>query len=151
MRLALALAVASTLMACSPASTDTAVTLDDTSWKLTEIQSMDDAQGTTAVPAGQQYTVTFAIEDNGEHRAAFQIDCNRGSSTWQASPSESGDSGSLTFGPIALTMMACPPGSIDQKVSAALGDVRSYLIQDGRLHLSLLADAGILTWEPAEQ
>jgi len=44
--------------------------------------------------------------------------------------------------------MACPPGSLNQRVSTALAGVRTYLIEEGRLHLSLLADSGILTWEP---
>jgi len=27
--------------------------------------------------------------------------------------------------------------------------VRAYLLRNGRLHLSLMADGGILVWEPA--
>ena len=111
---------------------------------------MDDAQGTTAVPADQRYTVDFGVRDGESGPAAFQIDCNRGSSTWQMSTDDSGISGRLTFGPIAVTEMACPPGSLDQRVSRALTAVRGYLLQDGRLHLSLFADSGILTWEPVD-
>ena len=58
-------------------------------------------------------------------------------------------SGTLTFGPIAVTRMMCPQPSLDQRVSTALSYVRTYLIKDGQLHMSLMADAGILTWEPA--
>ena len=58
-------------------------------------------------------------------------------------------SGTLTFGPIAITLMMCPQPSLDHRVSTALTYVRGYLIKDGQLHMSLLADAGILTWEPA--
>lgn len=147
MRLALTAAVFATLMGCSAAPADAESPLEGISWRLTEIQSMDDSQGTTAVPDGQQYTVTFDGHADGEGRASFQIDCNRGSSSWQATPGDSDASGQLTFGPIATTEMACPPGSLDQRVSTALAGVRSYLIEGGRLHLSLLADAGILTWE----
>ncbi len=103
---------------------------------------MDDAQGTTTVPDPSKFTVEFA-EDG---RALFQIDCNRGNGSYTAEPSEDGDSGSLTFGPIATTMMMCPQPSLDQQVSMSLADVRSYLFRDNKLHLSKFADSGILSW-----
>jgi len=122
-------------------------TLDGTSWQLITLESMDDRQGTTTVPDPGKYTVTFGTDG----RAAFQIDCNRGSASWQAKPSATEASGELTFGPIAVTRMACLPPSIDQQVSTWLTYVRGYLIKNGRLHLSLYADGGILTWEPLHQ
>ena len=150
MKAAIAAATAAVLTGCSAPTAEAATSLDGTTWRLTEIQSMDDAQGTTTVPAEQLYTVDFGVRDGESGRAAFQIDCNRGSSSWQASADDSADSGQLDFGPIAVTEMACPPGSLDQRVSRALTAVRSYLLQDGRLHLSLFADSGILTWEPTD-
>jgi heat shock protein HslJ len=117
--------------------------LDGTSWRLVSIESMDDAQGTTTVDDPTKYMVTF----RGDGSAAFRIDCNRGSGSYRTTAS-SADSGSLTFGPIATTRMACPQPSLEQQVATALGYVRGYRIVDGRLHLSLLADGGILTWEP---
>lgn len=150
MKAAIAAATAAVLTGCSAPTAEAATSLDGTTWKLTEIQSMDDAQGTTTVPAEQLYTVDFGVRDGESGRAAFQIDCNRGSSSWQASADDSADSGQLDFGPIAVTEMACPPGSLDQRVSRALTAVRSYVLQDGRLHLSLFADSGILTWEPSD-
>ena len=97
----------------------------------------------TRITDPTKYTVTFG--DDGQ--AAFQIDCNRGSGTFQTAAAAD-DSGSLTFGPIALTRMFCPQPSDDTKVAAALGYVRSYLLSNGQLHLSLLADSGIMHWEP---
>lgn len=120
-------------------------TLAGTTWELVQIQSMDDNQGSTPVPEPGRYTVAFG-EDG---RAAFRIDCNRGNGSWQAEPSEDGDSGNLTFGPIATTAMMCPPPTIDQQVAQALPHVRGYLLKDGQLHLSLFADGGILSWRPA--
>jgi heat shock protein HslJ len=149
-RAALAAATVALLTGCSAPAAEAATSLDGTAWRLTEIQSMDDAQGTTAVPADQRYTVDFGVREGESGPAAFQIDCNRGSSTWQMSIDDSGTSGRLTFGPIAVTEMACPPGSLDQRVSRALTAVRGYLLQNGRLHLSLFADSGILTWEPVD-
>lgn len=104
---------------------------------------MTTEQPTTTIGDPATYTVTFG--DDGQ--AAFQIDCNRGSGTFE-SIAAADDSGSITFGPIALTRMLCPQPSADTKVTAALGNVRSYLLSNGQLHLSLLADSGIMHWEP---
>lgn len=119
--------------------------LAGTSWQLLSIESMaPDEQPSTAIDDPGKYTVTFA-EDGS---AAFQVDCNRGTASWQAEPAAS-DSGGLTFGPVALTRMFCPQPSFDTQVAAALGRVRSYLLSDGQLHLSLEADSGIMHWRPA--
>jgi heat shock protein HslJ len=124
----------------SAAATDPIV---GTTWQLLEIESMTSEQPGTRITDPTKYTVTFG--DDGQ--AAFQIDCNRGSGTFQTAAAAD-DSGSLTFGPIALTRMFCPQPSDDTKVAAALGYVRSYLLSNGQLHLSLLADSGIMHWEP---
>jgi heat shock protein HslJ len=123
---------------------DSPTTLAGTQWRLVEIQSMDDAQGTTKTPDPGKFTVDFGADG----RAAFQIDCNRGNGSWEATPSGEDASGTLIFGPIATTKMMCPQPSLDQSVAKALSNVRSYLIKDRQLHLPLLADGGILTWEP---
>lgn len=117
--------------------------LTGTSWQLMSIESMAPAeQPSTTIDEPGLYRVTFG--DDG--RATFQMHCNRGSSTWQAEAAAP-DSGSLTFGELALTRMFCPQPSADTKVAAALGQVRSYLLSDGKLHMSLQADGGIMHWE----
>ena len=123
--------------------------LDGTSWQLVSIQSMDDAQGTTSVPDPSKFTVTFGGPGDQKGRATLQLDCNRGNGSYEAKAADDGTSGSLTFGPIATTRMACSPPSLDQQVGTALSNVRSYLFADGKLHMSLLADGGILSWKPA--
>jgi heat shock protein HslJ len=119
------------------------VPLIGTTWQLLSIESMSDEQPSTTIEAPAEYTVTFG--DDG--KAGFRVDCNRGNSTW-TSEAGSADSGSLSFGPIALTKMMCPQPSNDAQVAAALDRVRSYLLSDGKLHLSLEADSGIMHWEP---
>jgi heat shock protein HslJ len=131
---------AGTLAGCSSAPEP--LRLEGTSWQLTAIQSMDDAQGTTPVPEPGTFTVKFG-EDG---RASFQFDCNSGSGSFEARPSGDGTSGSLTFGPVATTLMACEAPSLDQHVGAALPNVRGYVLKDGQLHMSLFADGGILSW-----
>lgn len=120
--------------------------LTGTTWRLLSIESMAPAeQPSTTIDDPSKYTVTFG--DDG--RATFQIDCNRGNSSWE-STAAAPDSGSLTFGPIALTRMMCPQPSADTAVAGALGNVRSYLLADGQLHMSMLADSGIMHWEPQD-
>jgi heat shock protein HslJ len=137
--------LAATLCGCAnlaPAQT----TLAGTTWRLVAIQSMDDAQGSLLPDDPSRYTVTFGAEG----RAAFRLDCNRGTASWTASPSAAdATSGQLIFGALAGTRAMCPPGSLDQKLTRQLPQVRSYLLKDGRLHLSLLADGGTLSWMPA--
>ena len=121
--------------------------LAGTSWQLIAIQSMDDAQGTTHPEDPSRYTVTFGADG----RAAFRLDCNRASAEWKATPANAGArSGQMIFGALAGTRAMCPPGSLDQRLSLQLPYVRSYLFQDGRLHLSLFADGGILSWAPVK-
>lgn len=135
-------AVAVTASGCgSPKPVD----LTGTTWQLLSIESMaPDEEPSTTIADPSKYTVTFG--DDG--KAGFRVDCNRGNSTWKVEAAAA-DSGSLSFGPIALTRMACPQPSDDGKVAAALGWVRSYLVQDGKLHLSLEADGGIMHWQPS--
>lgn len=114
-----------------------------TTWQLLQIESMTSEQPSTSIADPTKYTVMFG--DDGQ--AVFQIDCNQGSGTFQT-VAAADDSGGLTFGPIAVTRMFCPQPSDDTKVAAALGYVRSYLLSNGKLYLSLLADSGIMHWEP---
>lgn len=116
--------------------------LTGTSWQLIDIESMaPNEQPSTEIEQRSDYTVTFG--DDGQ--AGFRIDCNRGNSTWKREGE--GSSGGLTFGPIAVTKMMCPQPSDDAEVAAALGRVRSYLVKDGKLHLSLEADSGVMHFE----
>jgi heat shock protein HslJ len=143
MRMLFALPVAAlALSGCGSAAAPEPLT--GTSWQLLSIESMAPAeQPSTTIDEPGLYRVTFG----NDGRATFQVHCNRGSSTWQAEAAAP-DSGSLTFGELALTRMFCPQPSADTKVAAALGQVRGYLLSDGKLHMSLQADGGIMHWEP---
>jgi len=134
-------AAAATLVGCGSAAGSDPLT--GTTWRLVSIESMSNEQPGTTIDDPAKYTVTFGKDE----RAAFQVDCNRGNGSWTAAAAAS-DSGSLTFGPIALTKMFCPQPSVDATVAADLGRVRSYLLSDGKLHLSMEADSGIMHWEP---
>ncbi|HEY6133657.1 MAG TPA: META domain-containing protein [Rubrivivax sp.] len=115
-----------------------------TSWELVRFQSMDDAQGTTHVEDPSLYTISFGADG----RVSLRANCNRGAGSWQATPAADGRSGSLDFGALAATRALCPPPSLDEKLLRDMAFVRGYLLRDGQLHLSLMADAGIYSWRP---
>jgi heat shock protein HslJ len=120
--------------------------LAGTSWQLHAIQSMDDAQGTTKVAEPSHFTLEFGRDD----RATLRLDCNRGRGAYKVAPAGDGSSGSLTFGPVATTRAMCAPPHLDQRVARDLAHVRSYLLKDGKLYLSLMADGGIYEWAPQQ-
>jgi heat shock protein HslJ len=128
----------------NPAGPDTqAIALTGTTWRLHEIRSMDDAQGTTSPQPDRVYSMRLTPDG----RAAFQLDCNRGSTSYTVGTAEAG-SGAITFGNVAMTRAMCPPGSLDSRIARDMGYVRSYMMQEDMLSLSLMADGGIYVWKP---
>ncbi len=121
--------------------------LAGTSWQLLAIQSMDDAQGTAKVNEPSRFTLEFGPDG----RASLRLDCNRGTGDYRAVPAGDGSSGSLSFGPIAATRALCPPPHLDERIARDMAQVRSYLLKDGKLYLSLLADGGIYEWAPVRE
>jgi heat shock protein HslJ len=120
-----------------------AIGLTGTTWRLHDIQSMDDAQGNTRPQPDRVYTMRLTPDG----RAAFQLDCNRGSTSYTVGTSEVGR-GTITFGNVAMTRAMCPPGSLDSRIARDMGYVRSYMMQGDTLSLSLMADGGIYVWKP---
>jgi heat shock protein HslJ len=108
-------------------------------WQLVQFQGSDDK---TLVPSEKsKYTLTFAADGT----IAARIDCNRGHGTWKSSGPKQ-----LEFGPMALTRAMCPPAPLNDRLPGDLGYVRSYVLRDGHLFLSLMADGGVYEFEPAK-
>ena len=132
--------------AASPPSTDPAAVtpalpeLAGTSWRLVEIQSMDDSVYAPDDPSS--YTLSFGADGT----ALVRSDCNRGTGSW-----DSASPGQLTFGPMATTKALCPPGSMDERFVAQFPWVRSYVLKDGRLFLATMADGSIVEFEPLSE
>jgi len=111
--------------------------LAGTTWRLVEFRGGDESRLTP--------------DDRNKYRIAFQpdgsvllrIDCNRGRGTWKVSGPQ------LELGPLALTRMACPPGSLHDQIVGQWANIRSYVIKDHHLFLALMADGGIYEFEPA--
>lgn len=83
---------------------------------------------------GAKYTIEFGAGG----RLTARLDCNRGRGTWKSSGSNQ-----LQFGPLALTRAKCPAGSLHDQIVKQWSNIRSYVIMDGHLFLSLMADGGI--------
>jgi heat shock protein HslJ len=116
-------------------------------WRLVQILSMDDAVGSAKPVDPSRYTLQLGVDG----KASLRLDCNRGMASWSAQASAEPTSGSFLFGPLATTRAYCPPPSLSQRLTDQIPYVRSYLIRNGRLHLALMADGGILEWEPLIQ
>jgi para-nitrobenzyl esterase len=112
--------------------------LSGTSWQLVRFEGGDDRVLTPDDPA--KYTIEFG---SGGALAA-RIDCNRGRGTWKATPA-----GQLEFGPLALTRALCPAGSLHDQIVKQWPFIRSFLIRNGHLFLSLMADGGTYEFAPA--
>lgn len=111
--------------------------LGGTSWQLVRFEGSDDK---TLTPDDKtKYTIAFGTDGS----LIARIDCNRGRGTWKSSgPSQ------VELGPLALTRAMCPPGSLHNQIVKQWSAVRSYVIKDGHLFLSLMADGGIYEFEP---
>jgi heat shock protein HslJ len=113
--------------------------LAGTSWQLVRFQGGDGQTLTPDDPA--KYTIGFG--SGGQLTA--RIDCNRGRGSWKSSgPNQ------LQFGPLALTRAQCPAGSLHDQIGKQWEFIRSYVIKDGHLFLSLMADGGIYEFEPVK-
>lgn len=121
--------------------------LSNSSWRLVEIQSMDDAQGIKRPVDRTKYTLTLSA--NG--KLSMKLDCNQYQGKWLAKPSADVNSGSLELNPVMGTKVACPSPSFGPQLASQTEHVRSYLLKDDRLFLSLKADGGIWVWEPLTQ
>src|SRR5690242_17676401 len=105
--------------------------LGGTSWQLIKFQGGDDTILKPDLPS--KYTIGFQADG----RVSARIDCNRGSGTWTSTGQNQ-----IQFGPLALTRMMCPPGSNLERIARDWQFFRSYVIKNGHLSLSLMADGG---------
>ena len=110
--------------------------LENTSWQLVQFRGGD---GTIETPDDRgKYTIAFAAAG----QLAARLDCNRGRGTWKPTGRRQ-----IEFGPLALTRAKCPPESLHDQMARHWTLIRSYVIKDGHLFLSL-ADGGTYEFEP---
>lgn len=111
--------------------------LAGTSWRLVAFQGSD---GTVLRPDDPS---RYAFSFGADGVFAVHIDCNRGHGAWKSERK-----GRIEFGPMAMTRATCPPGSMHDQIVRQLPHVRSYVLKDRTLFLSLMADGGIYELEP---
>jgi len=111
--------------------------LAGTSWQLVRFQGADGAAVTP--DDGTKYTIAFDKTGN----LSARIDCNRGRGKWASS-----GPGELQLSPLALTRATCLPGSLHDQIARQWSNIRSYVMKDGHLFLSLMADGGIYEFAP---
>ncbi len=90
------------------------------------------------VPNPSDYRILF----NEDGTAAIQADCNNVLAEYTTD-----GSGSLTLMMGPSTMAFCGEESLDTIYLARLGEVVSYVIENGILHMNLMADAGNMVFD----
>jgi para-nitrobenzyl esterase len=118
-----------------------ATSLAGTTWRLAELRSPDDRIGVVHPDDPTKYDMTLGTDG----AVAMRLDCNRGVGRWMSSATNQ-TQGSITFTPLAMTRAACLSGSLDTRIARELGFVRSYIIEDDRLILIMMADGGTQVW-----
>jgi heat shock protein HslJ/uncharacterized lipoprotein YbaY len=118
-------------------TTETNSQLAGTSWQLVKFEGGDDTRLTPDDKG--KYTIALANDDS----VSVRIDCNHGHGIWKSSGPPQ-----LEFGPLALTRAMCPAAPLTDRIPRDWQYVRSYILKDGHLFLSLMADAGIYEFEP---
>jgi heat shock protein HslJ len=137
----LLLSAAGVAAAQSPATSPGAPALTGTEWVL-----VSTGAGGTQTPVPTGVSVSLQIDEApGGALAGGSGGCNR-----YVAPVTITDS-SLTFGPAASTMMACPDpqGSFEQQYFTALATVASYSIAGETLTLSDASGAAVLVFQAA--
>jgi len=87
---------------------------------------------------------SYTLQLQADGRAQVRYDCNRGGGSYRI-----GEPGRITFGPLASTMMACPPGSQAHRFGKDLGQVGSFFVESGMLYLELPVDSGTMRFRAA--
>jgi len=124
--------------ACAQTPPEGEMGLVGPTWQLVSFKGGD---GRTEMPVDRSQ---FQLVFNANGTVYARLDCNRGNGTWK-----SAGANQIEFGPMATTRAMCPPGWLQDHVPRQLANIRSYVIRDGHLFLSLVADGGIFEFEPA--
>lgn len=123
----------------TPVEGQTGGDLVGTLWGWTHTEYSND----TVVEADDPSRYTVRFEPDGT--ALIMLDCNSGSATYTQD-----EGGSLSFGPIISTRMACPEGSQANVFAQDLEKAVTYLMVGDQLAVSLVVDTGIMFFSPLE-
>jgi len=111
--------------------------LTGTAWQLVRVEGPG---GKAVTPSDTtKYTIEFQTDD----RVSARIDCNGGRGRWKSSGTSQ-----IEFGPLGLTRVKCPPGSLDDRMVKDWEAIRSYAIKGNHLFLSLTSGNGTYEFRP---
>jgi heat shock protein HslJ len=103
------------------------LSLQGTTWKLETIEL---ASGDIQAPEGQDLTLHFEREAQGELPAGAQADCNECGGLYSISRGNSIDI------ELSCTEMACTPASLGSRFSRALNSATTFDLEGRKLRLS---------------
>ena len=115
-----------------PETSGSEVALVGPVWQWEEFLGNDDSRVVPDDPS--RYTIEFAADGS----VAVRADCNRGFGTYAEA------AGALTIEVSGLTRAQCEEGSLSDEYLRDLADVRTYVIEGGKLYLDVMADVGTL-------
>ena len=126
-------------MACdtsdSTTSPDVAIEDPTGAWALESFQLSDG----TIVPVSDPSRYTLELGVTEARRAHIRADCNVCNSGYEVSSS------TITFGLMACTLAACPPGSLENDYRVALAATSTY--QRSANMLTLTYDEGVMQFQ----
>ena len=82
---------------------------------------------------------------NAEGRAEIEFDCNSGGGDYSI------DEGSLAFGPLISTRMACPDDTQDFVYMSQLQRATTFYVEGGELHVELAMGGGTMRFAPVAE
>jgi len=104
----------------------------NTQWRWENTQTPVE---TITPTVSRMYTLEFLAG-----KVNVKADCNSGSGTYKV------EGNSITFGPIGMTRMMCPAGSLDTKFLQQLSAVRTFDVNGISLRMSMVADGGTMQY-----
>jgi len=84
----------------------------------------------------------YTLKLTADGKAQIQFDCNRGGGEFKIAE------GTLSFGPLLSTRMACPPDSQDSLFMRDLERVVSFFVENDTLFLEMPYDSGTMRFSP---
>jgi len=109
------LLAASLLAACDSSTSTSDLSEVDGVWGL-EAFELDDGS-VQDVPDTQTFTLSF----QSDGRVHAEVDCNVCNGSYKT------EGNAITFGLLACTLAACPPGTLDREFQTALGSAGSFV------------------------
>lgn len=138
MRLPLAgLLLLGSLLGCQPRSSATPdpAPVTDRTWVLREVE------GAPLDSTAREHPPTLLLGTSNTRATGF-AGCNRFSGPYTLGP------GTLEFGPLMMTRMACPAMGLETRLAAALARARQYRVEGSSLLLE--ADGAVVARYEAE-